>query len=801
MHFFTKMPTLTIVNVLSLIRFPDAANESGISTPRLPRSHDVQLSSRLFRDFAPSLSRHRAPQNGARRPLWYPGGCLYTHRGSVQCSRWLSGNALWLGRDCQSLPHQSAADHSDIDMAPLIVLLTALLARASAAAAAAGDDHSVLAVTKSGIMHLDSSGELLAWRPEVFQWWQAWHVATNPRNGTVCWVSAPENQDLLAVVRCAELINLNQTWDLPQPRGLRVNKPDAIALDWVNENWYLTESRVNYVCSYMFDRCVRLGRSGGNVRYFAAYDIPNRLLFRIATDTGPYRLEVLNLDGTGGRMLPTNITYPAGLAVDPVQKHVYILDSVFDIEIHRFDYNGENRKVIVKRDEVFGADWRRSIDVINSDIFVSWDDEKVVSRVSASDGKVEDLVPGAVRDQTVPALAKVDGLLAVKIFSQETQPEVEDRCHDAGCQHLCIPKVVNDTADTTCFCPEGEMLIDLSCQKTYPAYVVVTGPSLLQAIDLQTEQVTEILSNLTDVTELDIFLLGGEQFLLFWVDAGSLFRGSWSPGGVVSNVSQLVQASGTQRVLDVAVDWAQRNLVWIERDPSQKSGKSTSIKIAPLDGSYVKTLASKYGKDHQSLVIYGYGKEIAYAQNSWGDIEVEAIGMDGKNSYGGFASSSSKFLTSMPADITIDLSLGAVSWPDRTFWINNITNSIEALWRDWMFSSRRHDTLLTHPSLAHAGGLAVLDTRLFWTDRVTGDLWTANSVTGEDVRQLPVQTAGGDLRVLHPWLQPAPQQPVCDEQRNGCSHFCVRALVDWKWVGQCACPDGQSLQDDQKTCE
>ena len=40
----------------------------------------------------------------------------------------------------------------------------------------------------------------------------------------------------------------------------------------------------------------------------------------------------------------------------------------------------------------FGADWQRSIDVIDGDLFVSWDDQTTVSRVSASDGKAEAVV-------------------------------------------------------------------------------------------------------------------------------------------------------------------------------------------------------------------------------------------------------------------------------------------------------------------------------------------------------------------------------------------------------------------------
>ena len=133
-------------------------------------------------------------------------------------------------------------------------LLLRVLVLVLAVAASAADDRSVIAVSESGIMRLDWRGALLSWRPETFQWWQGWHVATNPRNGSICWVSSPQDQSVPGVMRCAPIADLNQTWDLPQPRGFSVSKSDAIALDWVEDNWYLTVSRVNYVCSYMFDR-------------------------------------------------------------------------------------------------------------------------------------------------------------------------------------------------------------------------------------------------------------------------------------------------------------------------------------------------------------------------------------------------------------------------------------------------------------------------------------------------------------------------------------------------------------------
>ncbi|KAF0307636.1 hypothetical protein FJT64_021069 [Amphibalanus amphitrite] len=245
-------------------------------------------------------------------------------------------------------------------------------------------------------MHLDTSGELIAWRPE-----------------------AQEDQNENAVLRCAPIASLNDTWDLPQPSHIRLNFMEALAFDWVNENWHLTASRVSYVCSYLFDRCVKLAEAGGTSRFYAAYDMPNRLLFRIVNEKyGPYKLQVLNLDGTGLRELPVNITYPCGMAVDPVQKQIYILASRrnigLDAEIYQVNYAGENERMIAALDERIATNFRRAIDD----------------------------------------------------------------------------------------------LVELGCHKKYPAYAVVASADSLQAVDLQTEQVTEILSGLNNVTDLAFFRAG-----------------------------------------------------------------------------------------------------------------------------------------------------------------------------------------------------------------------------------------------------------------------------------------------------
>ena len=691
--------------------------------------------------------------------------------------------------------------------------MVALAAVPLAAAYAAADGHTVIAVSQSGIMHLDSSGALLAWRPEVFQWWQHWHVATNPRNGTVCWSSEPEDQKVKGVMRCAPIANLNQTWELPQPRGLSVSKIDAIAFDWVAENWYLTVSRVNYVCSYMFDRCAQLGESGGNVRYYAAYDIPNRLLFRIATvGFGAYKLEVLNLDGSGLRELPTNIKYPSGLAVDPVSRTVFVMDMAEDsdkVSIYKLDYNGENKELLTPLDrEAFGFSYERSLAVLDGTGIAMYNNQQTIIAFSPADGQKVDLVNGAVKGEMIPALAKVEKLLAVTIYSSETQPDVENRCADIECSMLCIPTAVNGTADVSCLCTGGDRLVDLACRKTHPLYAVVSGSDKLQAVDMQTEEVTTILADLTDVSRVDFLWTeqadGEDLFLLFWVDAGSLYSGRWVPGGTVADVQTLLEASEKRTIVEAAVDWVHRHLIWIERDTTKsKYDKQTTIMLSSLDGAYQKNISHPYGNEKRALFVFRAGQEFGYAQKQWGDLEFVTHEMTGKSSWSDIGSYGNRYLTSLPNEVAVDYSLNGQTWQDRFYWVSAGDQSIEYLSKGSILSKAVHSRLLTHPSLADAGGLDVLDSRLYWTERSTGLLWTADSWTGGDVQSLTPVTAGGPLRLLHPWRQPprpADRTP-CDAQRSGCSHFCLTGLVNYKRAPKCVCPDNMKLGDDRKTCQ
>ncbi|KAF0307877.1 Low-density lipoprotein receptor-related protein 4 [Amphibalanus amphitrite] len=416
------------------------------------------------------------------------------------------------------------------------------------------------------------------------------------------------------------------------------------------------------------------------------------------------------------------------MALDPIGRHVYWLNrpAIYGryTDVNRATYDGKSTAQ-VKR--VNDAEHITDIDALDNRVALVRKNRTIISILDATTGEMTDLFSGDVKQRTPnPALVEPEDLLAVKLVPATPIPEAENGCSGAtgSCKDFCIPTVTDGTPAATCLCPEGLQLVELACREEQPSLALLVGADRLQAADLRTERVSTILTNLTAGRRVDVYRPpDGHQLLLFWLDAGSLFGGRWSPGGSVTDVQLLEPATDTETVEEVAVYTSQRQLYWIKKAQSEDgSGSSMVVQMSPLDHSYTKT-SIKF------IYTFTFG-----------------------------------FLLLGKGDPTPHVS---------------------------------------HPSLADAGGLDTTDSRLFWTERTTGRLWSADKKTGGDVRAVADTTAGRSLRLVQPWLRPT-IAPVCEDGAAGCSHFCRRYIPGYTSEpvdAKCDCPDGMHLRDDQKTCE
>ena len=675
-----------------------------------------------------------------------------------------------------------------------------------------------------GLVHLDSNGTVLDSRPEEFTSKRNHprHLIVNPLNSSVCWMRTLEDSlgqflELGWVMRCAPLANLSDSWDLPAPRLLSRFSVKELAFDAVNQNWYLTATESfnpfsigdgrSYVCSYLFEQCLGLEEIDS---FLTAYDIRNRQMFRI-TETGlfQYQLEALQLDGSGKKVLVDELDLPLSLAVDSVTQQVTWLENTLlggesgYPQLFRIDYDGKNKRRVAVLEYSESAS---IVDAVAGEVFIAHAETKAFSRINLSTGEQTTLFRGWNKVQSVPWLPRQD-VIAFKIKKVQPlkEPDSRDICNAStiACRDLCIPTVVNDIETKSCFCEEGYELADFECRKKYAAFAVVAAGHELRAVDLETDQVTTILSDLTNATKLDFFWKGGEEYLLFWVDDGSVFQGQWSPGGPVSHVQLKKKPRDGSRVMEVAVDRASQHVYWLIKDDiTYEEGSVAILQMASFQGLHVKTVHVNSWENQRDLAIFR--DRLIFLLDKEGFLwEAElALGHHG-------VLSCSSLLIKLSADKWLDsasLASPVMNPPARgqnstfLFWVDRLSQSVGFKYNPFTLPS--YD-LVTHPSMYDHRSLDVLRSRLFWLDS-RGQLWTLDFLGGRRIeRDWPTEPrmvaglAGGRaVRVLHPSRQLSEYLECRDE--GGCSHFCVEAglLFD-----ECACPDGLKLAPDQKLCE
>ena len=615
------------------------------------------------------------------------------------------------------------------------------------------------------IVHLTSNGTVLGFRHEKISQWPPNHLIVNTLNDSVCWMFAPpvrfrKRFDAPGpVMRCAPLANLSDSWDLPEPRLRRLTDVVKLAFDELNHNWYLTvkggpvrsSDGQSYVCDYLFGRCLRLEAFGLGERFLIEYDIPNRLIFRITNSKEEgrlYQLEAMQLDGSGKHVLARGLNEPRSLAVDGFTKQVSWLEDTYrGAELFTISYDGKGRRRVAMLDDSVS---RTLMDAVDGEVFVRNKNTKTIDRIDLNTGEHTTLLGNWDKVHSVPWSPRQE-FLAFKRVQRFKKPNSLDICsaRTSGCRDFCVPSMVNGAESKSCFCDDGYELEDFECRQKYDAYTVVAAGHALLAIDLQTDQVTTILFNLTNATKLDFFWKGGEEYLLFWVDDGSVFTGQWSPGGPVSHVQLKKRPRDGSRVMELAVDRASQQVYWlIKDDNTYEEGSVAILQMAPFQGLHVKTIFINSWEDQRDLNVYsliGIGFFAGKENASWTFHELIlpagfprcGPAVDGVN----------------PASLLVTQPLTRVQGIPVFFWVDRASQSVELVTvRRWQ---RRH--LVSHHSLSDPRSLDVLRSRFLWLDS-QGQLWTADIPEGRRIerdsptapRMVPGVAGGRAVRLLHP---------------------------------------------------
>jgi low density lipoprotein-related protein 2 len=158
--------------------------------------------------------------------------------------------------------------------------------------------------------------------------------------------------------------------------------------------------------------------------------------------------------------------------------------------------------------------------------------------------------------------------------------------------------------------------------------------------------------------------------------------------------------------------------------------------------------------------------------------------MDGK--------SSRKIVSGTNIGAPIGLTIDIIT--QRIWWTDIHLKTIEFCNYDGLYRY----TVLNAESLVFPFDVAFYDGLIYWSDRGTDSIYSADALNGSNKTTIRQNTVHGvtQLVVWHYSLQPQGPNPC--GTNHGCSHLCLIGAGGRNY--SCACPDFFVLNSDGKTC-
>lgn len=217
-------------------------------------------------------------------------------------------------------------------------------------------------------------------------------------------------------------INMKNYNDVKTIVSTGLNTPNGIAVDWIADNLYWSDSALKLIEVSRLDGSYRktLLRPDTDVRAMILYK--NFLWF---ADWGHHaRIERILLDGSDRKVIVnTELGFPTGLAIDFLAKKLFWADALHE-RVEMCDFDGKKRtKIIMHAENPFG------FTLTNSYFFYSdWFNKSIIRIARHSNG-----VPEEVRHN-------LRGALEIRSVSPERQPHYFNPCNESngGCPFLCL---------------------------------------------------------------------------------------------------------------------------------------------------------------------------------------------------------------------------------------------------------------------------------------------------------------------------------------------------------------------------
>lgn len=563
--------------------------------------------------------------------------------------------------------------------------------------------------------------------------------------------------------------------------------PVALAVDWIGDKLYVADYVGQKVDVFELDGHWHAVVLGSNLTSPAdlALDPTAGLMF--VADGG----QVLraHMDGTHAMSIVSEAAYKAsGVAVDVIAKRVYWCDSLLDY-IETVDYDGGHR-VMVLRGQMVPSPARLAL--FESRVF--WTDATRQGIMSV------DKFAGQSSIQAIYKAKDIREPKAIVTVHPLSQPKVSSPCgnNNGGCQHMCIVTAVVGAPTGLgfrCACHTGYQLAsDLrNCYLVhqflmYSQQRFIKGKVLDPVIEGFSDAILPVVSRRARFVGLD-FDSRDEHIYYSDVLQDVIYRVHRNGTG-----REIVLASQNEGVEGLAVDWASKNLYYID------SRKGTLNVLSTRNVTHRRTLLKNL-KRPRAIVVHPNRGYIFFSE--WD----RPANITRANADGSELLVFKNVTLGWPNGLSIDFK------SDRVYWCDALLDHVQHANLDGTDIRTVNSKLIRHPF-----SIVIHEEWMYITDWRLDAIVRLHKLSGEQeeimVREPQTNRLYGVKVYSHEVQTVEPTQP-CAVANGGCQKLCFAVPVGGGGGGnttsaaalsasvltvKCACPYGERVTDDGKTC-
>ncbi|XP_023289425.1 vitellogenin receptor, partial [Orussus abietinus] len=534
--------------------------------------------------------------------------------------------------------------------------------------------------------------------------------------------------------------------------------PEDIAVDWVTENLYFTDSQYKHigVCNEGGTYCtVIVKEMVDKPRGIVLVPSAGRMYW---SDWGENpHIATAGMDGQERTVFVyENMQWPNGLAIDYPNERLYWVDAKLQI-IESIRLDGKDRRVVLK--DV--ARHPFAIAIFENRLYWSdWYSNSIQSCDKFTGKNLQIL------------FRRRNEIYGIHIYHSVLKPEIPNPCNNKPCSQICL---LAPNSRYTCACT---LDMELSSNQhtckviSKKRYVVIAAGNVLlryyhEILGRPKVVQSEILKHTTALAydSLDGTVLAADSIThsVFQIDLA---------GATIKNKININNALNG----DMDFDYFGNNLYWCDAEKK-------AIEVHSLQ-TRAKTVFHYQEEPRNILVIPELGiMYVVFFSND--NLHIDKLAMNGNG-------------TQIRVIDGYDLLGPKVAFAydrelERVYWADQGSGHIESM------NANGKDRRNAQKNLKEPVSIAILGNDLFWTLRKSSQLfWAPKNGSDQKAVTLNVPENIERMHLTNIYGIYANPQHTCRLNNGGCSHVC---LVVTSNTHVCACPPGLILSENERTCK